>query len=193
MMLNKTVIAVTGGIGSGKSTACKYLQSKGFTVIDCDLISREVSSDKAVLQELTDAFGQGFVIKGVLQRRALREYVFGDKTRLAKLDSIFLQRIIDGLKRKIVESTSNTVFVEVTNYAPSIKKFFNLVWLIVAPDSSRLPRVAFRDNVSFDQVQRIINKQYIVQNPDETINNDGYVEQLHAVLDNLIEKYSLKG
>ena len=67
----KKVIAITGVIGSGKSTVADFLRSKGEFVVDCDKISREVADIPDVLTEISRKFGDGFVKDGVLDRRAL--------------------------------------------------------------------------------------------------------------------------
>ena len=46
-------VAVTGGIGSGKSEACRYLRSRGYTVVDCDEIARELANDPEILAEIS--------------------------------------------------------------------------------------------------------------------------------------------
>ena len=77
--MKRKVIAVTGGIGSGKSTVCRLLEKKGFRVVDCDALSRRVAEQSETLEEIKRVFGKRFVADGSLDRRALAREVFSDK------------------------------------------------------------------------------------------------------------------
>ena len=71
-------IAVTGGIGSGKTEVTNYLISKGFTVVDADKMSREMTSagGKAI-PFIIENFGQSFILEdGSMDRAAMRDLVF---------------------------------------------------------------------------------------------------------------------
>ena len=83
--MKRKVIAVTGGIGSGKSTVCRLLEKKGFRVVDCDALSRRVAEQSETLEEIKRVFGKRFVADNSLDRRALarafRRRVGGDGKR----------------------------------------------------------------------------------------------------------------
>ena len=72
------VIGLTGGIGTGKSTASEYLRKQGFSIIDADRISREiVEPGTLLLKELEKNFGSGIIKDdGTLDRKALAAIVF---------------------------------------------------------------------------------------------------------------------
>ena len=93
------VIGLTGGIGTGKSTAAKYLVDKGFAHIDADKIGAEITADGSpVLKTLDEVFGPegemgvpGTAIldeNGNLNRKALASVVFTDSKKTDKLNSI---------------------------------------------------------------------------------------------------------
>ena len=88
--MKRKVIAVTGGIGSGKSTVCRLLEKKGFRVVDCDALSRRVAEQSETLEEIKRVFGKRFVADNSLDRRALAREVFSDeKKRRKTLNRIF--------------------------------------------------------------------------------------------------------
>ncbi len=84
------LIALTGGIASGKSTIARRLTERGATVIDADAIVRDVQSPgSAVLDAIAAAFGVGVIAPdGSLDRAALGSRVFGDPEALARLNAI---------------------------------------------------------------------------------------------------------
>ena len=73
-------VALTGGIASGKSAVADRFAALGATVIDADVVSRElVESGQPALQEIVAAFGHGVLDGGgALDRRAMRERVFNE-------------------------------------------------------------------------------------------------------------------
>lgn len=84
------LIALTGGIASGKSTIARRLEERGAVVVDADQIVRDVQSPGSpVLQEIADAFGDDLIdASGALDRAALGSRVFSDPDALARLNGI---------------------------------------------------------------------------------------------------------
>ena len=70
--MKRNAIALTGGIGSGKSAVGNYLRQKGFVVVDCDQLSRQIATEPQVLSQVEDLLGQGFVVDGQLDRAKIR-------------------------------------------------------------------------------------------------------------------------
>jgi len=88
-------IALTGGIGSGKSTVAQLLHSRGAVIVDADAIAREiVEPGEPALKEIRESFGPGVIdADGRLDRARLAEIVFADADALARLNSITHPRI----------------------------------------------------------------------------------------------------
>ena len=94
------VIGITGGIGTGKTTASDYLEDKGFAVIDADQIGRELTADgQPILTEIRDRFG--CVTEGgaegnglVLDRKAMADLVFNNKEIKEEYDQLIHAEII---------------------------------------------------------------------------------------------------
>lgn len=106
------VVGLTGGIGTGKSTAAEYLKGKGFAHIDADAISRCITSDGSPMLSVLDGlfgpsgqFGkEGVEIlhpDGSLDRAALASLVFTDKERKRELDRVMFQAIIAEIDAQI--------------------------------------------------------------------------------------------
>jgi dephospho-CoA kinase len=84
------LVALTGGIASGKSTIARRLAEHGAVVVDADQLVREVQAPGSpVLTAIAESFGAGMLRPdGSLDRAALAEQVFGDEAALARLNAI---------------------------------------------------------------------------------------------------------
>lgn len=89
------IIALTGGLGSGKSTAAKILASLGFSIVDADALARQVTSPQSsALKEIAKSFGQEVINQdGTLNRTKLGQIVFADPAKRQLLESILHPRI----------------------------------------------------------------------------------------------------
>ena len=190
------VIAITGKIGSGKSTVACILRDLGYKTIDCDELAKQVATKPDVVKQVEQLLGSQCVANGQLNRKAIREIVFGDEKLLQKYQSIFF----DGVKELLVteidsfinntstENDRKTVFVEI----PVLNAFdydWDEVWRVESSEKNCISRVTVRDNVSADSVCATLNSQ---KNYDCTyvIENDGSLEQLkksvHMILSEII-------
>ena len=88
MMQNKLKIAITGGIGSGKSAVAEIIKNQGFSVFSCDEIYKELLRDKQFLNLISLNFDGVLSADGELDRQKLSDIVFNDKTALGVLNNI---------------------------------------------------------------------------------------------------------
>ena len=89
------IIAITGQSGCGKSTLSSYYRSKGFTVIDCDVVAKEVRDIPECQKELSLRFGGDIVEEGVINTRKLSARAFGSPTGVRTLTDITHPYIIN--------------------------------------------------------------------------------------------------
>ena len=104
-------IAVTGGIGSGKSTVCRILQEQGYPVFSCDEINRALWQEKDYLDGLRTRFPSCFT-DGKPDKKALSALVFSDRKALERLNAYAHPRIYARLKEQM-ESVGRDCFAEV--------------------------------------------------------------------------------
>ena len=189
--MEKKVIAVTGGIGSGKSTVCRLLEKKGFRVVDCDALSRRAAERSDTLEEIVRAFGERFVDGGKLNRRALALEVFSDSEKTDKLNKIFHKRIF-GLLEEEIAKQNGTVFVEIQLLPDDKIRLFDGVWLVTASEETRIKRAMARDDRSEEQVRSIIQRQNAFCGKQrenvEILVNDGDAATLEKAVENLLKK-----
>ena len=95
-------IAITGGIGSGKSEVTNYLSSKGYTIVDADRMSREMTSagGKAI-PYIREHFGESFILEdGSLDRAAMRDLVFREPAKKKLLEEGTTKAVRKSLLRR---------------------------------------------------------------------------------------------
>lgn len=195
------VIGLTGGIGTGKSTASEYLRKQGFSIIDADRISREiVEPGTLLLKELEKNFGSGIIKDdGTLDRKALAAIVFSDKEKKSRLDDLMHGHILDEIERKISESQSGEgrgIIVDAPLlFETGLEKKCDQVWLITADEKLRILRVCERDGMDPEEVRARIQNQMADEEKKERahriVDNSGSKEALLAQLAELIEAENL--
>lgn len=200
------IIGVTGGIGSGKSTATEYLKEKGFGYIDADQIARNLTGEgQPLLEVISREFGcvekTGTVGNGlVLDRKALADVVFKNKEERIKFDSIIHKEIINVIDAEIQdyrdEAAIGTFEGHVILDAPllfeaGINGKCDIVILITCNMDERIRRVSERDGMDPEKIQdRIRNQmddQQKIKLSDYVVDNSGSREDLYRQLDNILE------
>jgi len=171
------IIAVTGGIGSGKSFLGNVAERNGFIVIDTDGLSREAVKSKKVTSKLKRTFGKDIYIEAGLNRMKLSSIVFNDKTKLELLNLIMFPAVDRLLKKELKKhKKEKTVFVQIPllfECGSRIK--FDKVWLILSDEKIRIERAAKRDHLNEEEVIKRIRSQ---------INYNEKAELAHTVLYN---------
>ena len=159
-------IGLTGAIGSGKNTAAEIFQDLGFYVIDSDVSSRKVMQQgEKAYKEIVDFFGKDILLDNKdINRKALGEIVFKDKSKLHKLESIVhpavtlyekkLKSDIFARDNKAIVIVHAALLIETCD-----KSDFDMMIVIHADKNTRLNRVIKRDNRSAKEIEDIINSQ----------------------------------
>ena len=158
--MKQSRIAVTGGIGSGKSEIMKILSDFGFTTVSADEIAKSVNKMPAVVRKIKKAFGAEFAENGVVNSRMLAEFVFKDEARVKKLESITHPQILREMRRQIKAAGKSVVFAEVPLLVETgSQKRFGQAWLVTSPLEIRFDRLKQR-GMSRQQIQRVMDKQF---------------------------------
>lgn len=150
------VAAVTGGIAAGKSTLTRIFARLGAYTIDADKVTKELQSEgTAVNAEMKRAFPNA-VNGGAIDRRALRDEVFSDRTKLALLESIVHPAVKTEIERRIIAADADIVVVEVPLlFESGMQSVFDVTVNVELPAEERSARAQTRDGISpeaFDAV-----------------------------------------
>lgn len=150
--------AISGGIGSGKSTACEILKSLGYEVIDCDQIAHNVLDELS--GEVVRYFGSKVLDEwGKINRARLGEIVFEDCAKREKLEELLYPKIEEKLWERCerLEAQKKIYFVEIPLLFEKIQRFnFVNKILVYAPREKQVERVMLRNNFTQrEAIQRI--------------------------------------
>jgi len=160
--MSKKVIAIIGGIGSGKSVVSTILRTIGYGVYDCDSRAKVVMDNSREIKEaLVAAFGVDAVDPdGVINRPYIAKIVFSDKEALQKLNGIVHPAVEADLRRWISNDTQRIVFVETAILRESgLDCLVDGVWHVTAPEEVRIERVMKRNNLPREAVEARIRSQ----------------------------------
>jgi dephospho-CoA kinase len=153
-------IAVTGGIGSGKSTVISILKNMGYSVFSCDEIYGEILLEEEYIEKVAKLF-PAVVENGQINRKALSEYVFNHETNLVKLNALAHPIIMERLLSKMEQSNAEYVFAEVPLlFEGNFEKLFDKVIYIHRDKNQRLSAIIARDDLSIEQAKRRIDVQF---------------------------------
>lgn len=155
-------IAITGNIGSGKSTFSNFAEDLGFTVLKADDISKDIlANDEKVQQLITKEFGKTAYVNGKPNKTLLADEVFSNPDKLHKLEKILHPRVIKLVEKKSAEllKKSNVLFVEAALiYEADMEDLFDYVVLITASRDLRLERKIKSGFTESDFIKRELNQ-----------------------------------
>ncbi len=151
------VTAITGLIGSGKSSICNILRKNGKTVIDCDKINAELLQTDEYLEDIKEVFPYAFA-NGEFVKALLAERIFSDEEERKKLDSLSHPRIIARLEELLSFSNEDT-FVEIPLLKEEYLHLFDRVIVVVADKGVRIERIMKRNSLTYQEaVDRIASQ-----------------------------------
>lgn len=159
------LIAITGGIGSGKSVVSRMLQVMGYNVYDCDSRAKSLMAhDQDVRNQLTEAFGTAtYQADGSINRTYLSEVAFADESSRVKLNSIVHPATARDMCRWAEEQNrhgADIAFVETALlHTAGLDRMMDDVWHVTAPAEVRIQRVMARSGLTAKQVESRIASQ----------------------------------
>ena len=197
--INKTspwVLGLTGGIGCGKTAVSNMLEQLGITIVDADIIARQVVKPKSDgLNAIVSKFGQSILLRdGTLNRSALRERIFTNSADKEWLNNLLHPLIRNKIYNDLTAAKSPyVVLVAPLLFENSLDKLCNRTLLIDIPQSVQIERTASRDNVSVEQVKAIIAAQMSREDKqkkaDDILNNDRALNDVNHDLLTLHKRY----
>lgn len=192
------IIGLTGGIGTGKSTVSAYLAQKGCKIIDADLISHQMTeAGSPCLAEIKDAFGEDvFLRDGNLDRKKVGRLVFADATKKKTLEQIITRRVIEKTLRILQDCRARQETLVVLDapllFECGMQRYTDETWLVVCRTETRLRRIAARDGLAEEDIQKRIANQMSTEQKeklaDYIIDNSRDLAWLYAQIDTLLAK-----
>jgi dephospho-CoA kinase len=192
------VVALTGGIGSGKSEAAKVFTELAVPVIDVDEISHQLTAaQQPIIPDIEANFGKEYITPaGALNRPAMRDLVFNDHDARDKLNAILHPAIYTEALRQLslnkhapYQVLAIPLLFESPRYAPHVDR----ILLIDCNEKTRIDRVKKRSQLSESEIKKIIRtqtprkKQILLAH--DVIENNGNVEKLREKILQIHQKY----
>lgn len=157
------LVGLTGGIGSGKSTASKMLAARGAVIIDADAITHEVQRPgMPVLSELAEAFGSDILDSdGALIRPLLAQRAFADTESLQKLNQIVHPAVQKEMLARMdaQKGTDNIVILDVPLLVENPRSDLSGVCVIDCPLDLAVERLVEQRNMNADDARARMSKQ----------------------------------
>lgn len=161
-------VGITGGIGSGKTTACQMFEELGIPVYYADERAKYLMQhEHFLIEQLKKNFGDEVYENGKLNRTYLAQKVFGDETKLALLNSIVHPAVFRDTERWLDEQSYKNVPYTLKEAALLVEsgsyRALDKLVVVTASTLVRIKRVATRDNTTEEAVMERIKHQM----PDE--------------------------
>ena len=189
-------IALTGGIASGKSLVSNFFRELKISVIDTDIISREIlHSNKSILCEIRNSFGNHiFSTQGGLKRKELRKIIFENRKKRLLLESIMHPEIRkETLQRIQMEEGVYHIIVIPLLYNSPMKNDIDRIIVVDCTDALQLQRLLKRDSETISQAKHIISsqasRQDLLKIADDLIQNNQSKQATKSQVIKLHQKY----
>lgn len=190
------VIGLTGGIGSGKTAASDFFASKGITVVDADVVAREVvEPGEPAWSAIKERYGAIALLEDqTLNRPWLRQKVFSEPDERVWLEQQTHPRIRDSLIQQLADAQSPyALLVSPLLFESGQSSLVKRTLVIDVPEETQVERACSRDTNNEEQIRRIIaaqiSRQERCHRADDIADNTGSLAQLHAQLETLHETY----
>lgn len=190
------IIGLTGGIGSGKSAVSDCFEKFGVTVVDADIVAREVvEPGTAALRSIAEHFGDKILTaQGALDRAALRTLIFSDESQRKWLEALLHPLIRNEITQQLSQSNSPySILSSPLLLETDQASLADRILVVDVPVELQIERTVQRDSNSIDQVKAIINAQSSrelkQQKADDIILNIGTIEELEKDVSALHQRY----
>ena len=185
------IIALTGGIGSGKSYVCKLLAERGISVYDCDAHAKELMrTSQSLQQQLSTLIGDDVFRDGVLQKSILAAYLLCSEDHVQAVNAIIHPAVAHDF-----EQSGQTWLESAILFDSGFDKRTHIdkVVCVTAPEDIRIHRVMVRDGISRDKtlewIERQLPQEEVLRRSDYEIINDG-IRPLAPQVDHLLSVIS---
>jgi dephospho-CoA kinase len=188
-----SVIALTGGIGAGKSTVAQFFSELGAVVVDADQLARiAIERGSEGFDEVVTAFGQSIISNGDIDRKVLAAIVFKDSQAKADLEAIIHPRVQKLFAQAVAESDPSIPMIyEIPLLVETdAARKFDFIITVEADEELRISRLLSRGMFISDIKARLANqapaeKRIAIANA--VIRNDGDDDHLLRQVENLWE------
>lgn len=190
------IVGLTGGIGSGKTAVSDRFKAKGITVVDADVVAREVvEPGTPALAQIAAHFGNDVIqADGALDRAALRKKVFQDDAERKWLEKLLHPAIGESIFNQLAAAKSPyAIFVSPLLIETSQHQMAERILVVDVPVETQIARTMTRDNNDEAQVKAIVatqaTREHRLAKAHDIIVNDQGLAHLDAEVERLHQHY----
>lgn len=189
-------IAITGGIGSGKSTVSEIIRKMGYVVVSADKVYSELLLNEDFVKEICELMNISPIEKDgriTIDRKALSALVFSDKTQLSRLNDFTHPRIMDEIFRRS-EGVEPLFFAEVPLlFERGYETEFDNVFVVRRQLDLRLSGTAKRDGKTEAEIRKVIDNQFNYEGNKSgyksiIIENNGTIQELETEVSEAVKR-----
>lgn len=188
---DRPIIAVTGGIATGKSTVTKMLEAKGFKFIDADQLVKNIYKTQEAKDFIKTYFPQAW-INNEINFPKLRELVFGNEKIKEAIQNFIYGRLPDAFREAASKITNQDFFLYDVPllFERGLDNKVDLKIVVYAPRNVQLARIMDRDGNKEEMANQILDQQIDIEEKKEkadfVINNSGSMTELAAEVEQLL-------
>lgn len=189
-------IAITGGIGSGKSTVSEIIRKMGYVVVSADKVYSELLLNEDFVKEICELMNISPIEKDgriTIDRKALSALVFSDKTQLSRLNDFTHPRIMDEIFRRS-EGVEPLFFAEVPLlFERGYETEFDNVFVVRRQLDLRLSGTVKRDGKTEAEIRKVIDNQFDYEDNKSgyksiIIENNGTIHELETEVSEAVKR-----
>lgn len=167
-------IAITGGIGSGKSYVCRLLEQRGISIYDCDSAAKRLMhTSEPLRQQLTELIGPDtYDNEGRLNKAVVAQFLLQSEENAKAIDNIVHPAVAHDFQNSGYQWMECAILFE-----SGFEQLVDRIIVVTAPEEVRINRIMHRDGINSEKAQEWINRQWsqekVRQRADFEIVNDG--------------------
>ncbi len=191
------IIGITGQSGAGKSTVSKYFSQRNISVLNADLLVRELyENGSPCVRTISAVFGDDTLDEnGVIIRPVLAQRAFSSKENTALLSSIVhpfvMSLFISRAKKAFADGAENIIYDAPQLFESNADAICDIVISVVADRDKRIERICKRDLITRAAAEMRINAQldenFFRENSDYIVENNGDIESLNFQIEHLYD------
>lgn len=180
-------VAITGGIGSGKSYVCRLLEQRGISIYDCDRAAKHIMATQATVKKaLTALVGTDVYNGDKLQKAVMAKYLLASADNAQRVNSI----VHPAVARDFLSSEYQWMECAIL-FSSGFDRLVDLVVCVTAPREVRVGRIMQRDGITRTKAEEWIDcqtpQEEVARNSDFIIVNDGH-SALEPQIDNILNE-----
>jgi dephospho-CoA kinase len=182
---------LTGGIATGKSTVCSLLKEQGFSIIDADIVAREVLESSK--KELKNLFGETIFVGSEVDRKKLADIIFNSSKKREELNSLIHPKVRLEMRRLAEEKEKQNIpyILDIPLFFESGEYDCETIVVVYTPKDIQLQRLMKRENLSQIEANKRVTSQIDIDEKksraDWVIDNSSDLKHLKTQTDKFID------